>query len=170
MTAPVPFPPVLVSWVKSRVLVKGLKVDPSIALNPVRLVAGLTGVSRVKRCARSDTSRLMREVAGVLVALIQEMTAIIEARGGTARIVIESQIEVLIGFGAHAGAQLAEHGDEAARVLQRIGGGGQQPGRKVGINQRRLSGVGYRRHGVGDADLDLADAVASFIGTRRRRG
>ena len=62
----------------------------------------------------------MGEVAAVLMALIKEATAVIEARSWTAGIVREHEERVLVGLGANPCSQHAELGNDAARIFQRI--------------------------------------------------
>src|SRR5262249_61923031 len=101
----------------------------------------------------------------VLMALEQEVTAVVKPRRGSAGIVVEHEIGVLVGLGLHASAQHAGKRDHAARVLQRLDPGRDDFELEVGIDHGRGSADALVR--IRHAVLDVADAVA---GPRKSRG
>ena len=76
-------------------------------------------------------ARDVSEIAAVLMSLKKEMPAIIIARRGATRIVIQNEISVFIRLGATAIAQVAESRDHARWVLEQIDALGDEPGGKL---------------------------------------
>jgi len=71
------------------------------------------------RCHIEIDSRDVGEIATILVALEQEMPAIVQTWDGTAWIAVQNKIEILIGFGKRAIRQDAELRNRSRRVFER---------------------------------------------------
>ena len=93
----------------------------------------------------------------VLVALIQEVSAVIKVGGRPAGIARKNHIGVLIGLGQRAIAQHPVIRDDAAWIFQRVGAGREQFCAEIRIDQRGRHRIFLI--GRGNAVLDHADTV-----------
>src|SRR5262245_7218280 len=93
------------------------------------------------------------------MALVEEAMAIIEPRSWTARTLSKDDEGVLVGLGVGTVCELAKGGDHAAGIFYRIATPDDQPNCEIGIDLRRLSHARSWCNSIGDADLDLADAI-----------
>src|SRR5262245_60893187 len=103
------------------------------------------------------------------MALIEEAMAIVETWSWTARAILKDDKGVLVRLGVCTVCELAKGGNHPAGIFYRIATLHDDPNRELGVNLRRLSDARGRRNSIGDADLNIADAIIS-PGARGTKG